>query len=99
MLQSDPTAGYGCKLPDAPPSCDGFSGRITPALLRDPSNRYNSYRRPGLPPTPIGNPSAEAVGLVLSAPKTRFYFFVADGAGRRHRFSETYAEHERALGQ
>lgn len=98
MLQSDPTAGYGCKLPDAPPSCADYAGKITPALLRDPNNRYNTYRRPGLPPSPIGNPSSDALERVMAAPKTRFYFFVASGDGR-HRFSESYAEHERAVGE
>lgn len=98
MLQSDPTAGYGCKLPDAPASCANYSGRITPELLRDGQNRYNTYRQAGLPPGPISNPSAEVLSAILTAPKTRYYFFVA-GRDGHHRFSESLAEHERSIGQ
>ncbi len=55
MLQSDPTAIYGCLVQQPPPpSCT--PGRPTPAMLRDPSNAYNSYRHAGLPPGPISSP-------------------------------------------
>jgi UPF0755 protein len=97
MLQSDPTAGYGCKLDDAPPSCAGFSGKITPALLRDPGNRYNTYRHAGLPPTAVANPSEAALLAVLRAPETRNYFFVL-GPDGKHRFSRTLEAHNRAIG-
>lgn len=95
-LQSDPTAGYGCKLPDAPKSCEGFTGRITPALLRDPQNRYNTYKHENLPPGPVSNPSAQFLERVLLAPKTEFYYFVA-GANGRHVFSRTFGEHRSAI--
>ncbi len=97
MLQSDPTAGYGCKLDDAPPSCSGFSGKITPALLRDPQNAFNTYRHAGLPPTPIGNPAERALLAVLDAPPSDDYFFVIGSDGRHH-FSRTLQEHNRAIG-
>jgi UPF0755 protein len=95
MLQSDPTAGYGCKLPDAPASCAEYEGRITREMLRDPANRYNSYRHPGLPPGPIGSPSVAAIRAVLHAPATTYLFFVSPGGGK-HVFSHTLEEHERA---
>jgi UPF0755 protein len=96
MLQSDPTAGYGCKLPDAPPSCSGFSGPITPALLRDERNRYNTYRHAGLPPGPVCNPGTEVLRAVLLAPATEYlYFFAAQGG--RHVFSRSYDEHRAAI--
>ncbi|MEN9580921.1 MAG: hypothetical protein RJA70_3930 [Pseudomonadota bacterium] len=95
MLQSDPTAGYGCKLPDRPASCVDYRGRISPQLLRDPANRYNTYRNPGLPPGPIGNPSAEAIHAVLHAPATTYLFFVSPNGGR-HTFTRTLEEHQAA---
>jgi UPF0755 protein len=95
MLQSDPTAGYGCKLEDAPASCAGFDGRITPALLRDPGNRYNTYKRRGLPPGPIANPSVEALRATLNAPPSKYYYFVLVAEGRHH-FSESLREHQQA---
>lgn len=96
MLQSDPTAGYGCKLPDAPPSCAEYSGKISASLLKDPSNRYNTYRHPGLPPGPIGNPGISALLAARNPAKSPYYFFVL-GAGGKHQFSETFAEHRRAI--
>jgi UPF0755 protein len=95
-LQSDPTAGYGCKLVDAPDSCRGFSGRITPGLLKDASNRYNTYKHPGLPPGPICSPGAELLRRVLQAPATEYYYFYATGGGR-HVFSRSYDEHRAAV--
>lgn len=97
-LQSDPTAGYGCRMRPTPPSCQGFAGAITPALLRDSSNRYNTYRHAGLPPGPIANPSADVVKQVLEAPDTDYLYFVLGAAGR-HVFSRTFAQHRAAIGR
>lgn len=94
MLQSDPTAGYGCLvLRDELPSCRDFQTRVTPAMLRDPSNPYNSYRHPGLPPGPIANPGEPSILAVLQPAKTDYLFFVAARDGS-HRFSAAYEEHE-----
>ena len=94
MLQSDPTAGYGCLvLGETIPSCRDYQQRIVPAILRDASNPYNTYRHPGLPPGPIANPSEASVLAVLTPAKTNYLFFVATGNGR-HRFSSSYEEHE-----
>lgn len=95
MLQSDPTAGYGCKVYTQLASCAGYTGRVTPTMLRDPANPFNTYKRPGLPPSPIGNPSTTAVEAVLSAPSTNYYFFVSHNGGP-HQFSQTLDAHEAA---
>lgn len=96
-LQSDATAAYGClAVPDAAPSCANYRGRVTPEMLRDPANPYNTYRHPGLPRGPIGNPGEGALEAVLAPAKTDYLFFVADGRGR-HRFSRTFEEHRRAV--
>lgn len=96
VLQSDPTAAYGCKRDPALNSCRQFTGKVTPAMLRDSANAFNTYRHAGLPPTPIGNPSTRAIAAVLSAPATDYLFFVSPNGGP-HRFSRTLAEHERHL--
>jgi UPF0755 protein len=94
MLQSDPTAGYGCLvLGESIPSCLDYQQRIVPAILRDASNPYNTYRHPGLPPGPIANPSEASVLAVLAPAKTNYLFFVAIGNGR-HRFSSSFEEHD-----
>jgi UPF0755 protein len=97
MLQSDPTATYGCLVQDPPPdSCT--PGRPTPAMLRDASNPYNTYRHPGLPPGPISSPGESALRAVLAPAKTDYLYFVAQGGGR-HRFSRTFSEHRGAIEQ
>ena len=53
MLQSDPTAAYGCLASPALESCQGYAGRVTPLMLRDANNPYNTYRHAGLPPGPV----------------------------------------------
>jgi UPF0755 protein len=97
MLQSDPTAAYGCLVaPDQAPSCARFDGRVTPEILRDAANAYNTYRRAGLPPGPISNPGESAIAAVLSPASTPYLFFVARGGGR-HVFSRTFEEHNAAI--
>lgn len=97
MLQSDPTASYGCLVREPPPdSCS--PGRPTPAMLRDATNPYNTYRRAGLPPGPISSPGEAALRAVLVPAKTNYLYFVAQGGGR-HRFSRTFSEHRGAIEQ
>jgi UPF0755 protein len=97
MLQADPTARYGCRIaPEEAPSCSSFTGRVTPAMVRDEKNRYNTYKHAGLPPGPIANPGMAAILAVLEPAKTEYLFFVAVGGGR-HKFSRTLEEHNRAI--
>lgn len=99
MLQSDPTAAYGClAAPNLAPSCQSYVGRVTPEMLRDGANPYNTYRHPGLPPGPIANAGEDAILAVLAPAATSFLYFVADGHGR-HRFSRSFEEHRRAIEQ
>ena len=55
---------------------------------------YNTYRLPGLPPGPIGNPGRSALEAALRPESTKFLYFVSDGNGH-HRFATTLAEHDR----
>lgn len=97
MLQADPTAAYGCQVaPKSAASCAGYVGRVTPAMLRDPDNAYNTYKHAGLPPGPIANPGASSLEAVLAPAQTEYLFFVASGNGR-HTFSRTLDEHNRAV--
>jgi UPF0755 protein len=97
-LQSDPTAGYGCLVSPALESCRGYAGHVTPAMLRDSSNPYNTYRHPGLPPGPIANPGLRSVEAVLTPAATDYLFFVRSIDGR-HVFTKTFEEHEAAIGR
>jgi UPF0755 protein len=97
MLQSDPTAAYGCVIePERAPSCEAFDGQVRPRMLRDARNRFNTYQHPGLPPAPIGNPGIASLEAVLTPTRTDYLFFVSAGGGR-HTFSRTFDEHTRAV--
>jgi UPF0755 protein len=96
LLQSDPTAAYGCIVDPSLVSCRSFTGKITPSLLSDAANLYNTYKHAGLPPGPIANPGARSLEAVMSPATTRALYFVAKGGGR-HTFSETYEAHQAAV--
>lgn len=55
---------------------------------------YNTYRFPGLPPGPIGNPGQSSLQAALHPAQTQFLYFVADGNGH-HRFARSLEEHNR----
>lgn len=88
-LQVDPTVIYGLG--------PTFKGPLSKRDLRSPS-RYNTYRRRGLPPTPIAMPSGNAIHAALQPQKNPYWYFVASGQGG-HQFSTTLAEHNRAVTQ
>jgi len=67
--------------------------RDLPVNLKSP---YNTTRRIGLPPTPIGIPGREALSAALHPPDTPYMFFVADGEGGLL-FSVTHEEHTSAV--
>lgn len=87
LLQTDPTVIYGVG-----PSFDGNLRRRD--LERD--TPYNTYTRPGLPPTPIAMPGHAAIEAALNPAASDFYYFVARGDGSSE-FSKNLAEHNRAV--
>ncbi len=96
MLQSDPTAAYGClAVRPRPVKCPSVPGKVTPTMLRDATNPYNTYKHAGLPPGPIANPGIDSIRAVIEPAKIDHFYFVATGDGR-HVFSRTLEEHEAA---
>jgi len=88
-LQTDPTVIYGIG-----PSYDG---NIRERDLRT-DTPYNTYTRPGLPPTPIALPSRAALEAATRPLETGDIFFVATGAGDgSHVFSATLEAHNAAV--
>ncbi len=86
-LQADPTVIYGLG--------ERFDGNLTRRDLKRDSP-YNTYRRAGLPPTPIALPGAASLHAALHPAEGKELFFVATGQGG-HVFSATLAEHRRAV--
>ena len=86
-LETDPTVIYGMG--------DRFDGNLTKADLRR-DTPYNTYRRKGLPPTPIAMASAAAIDAVVAPIEDGSLYFVSRGDGR-HVFSTSYEDHRRAV--
>lgn len=59
---------------------------------------YNSYRRMGLPPTPIDNPGEEAMRAALDPPAGNWLYFVTVRPGDT-RFTASLEEHERNVAE
>ena len=89
ILQADPTIIYGLGR--------DFKGRLRKHHLLDANNPYNTYKRAGLTPTPICSPSKQVIEAVLRPEKHRYLYFVAMEKDGRHFFSETLAEHNKAV--
>ena len=89
LLQTDPTVIYGMG--------SAYRGNIRRSDLRT-DTPYNTYMRPGLPPTPIAMPGVDALRAATQPAPGDSLFFVAlgDGSGR-HIFSRTLREHEQAV--
>lgn len=88
-LQSDPTVIYGLG--------DRYDGNLHARDLTT-DTPYNTRTRAGLPPTPIALVSRAALHATLHPADSKAMYFVATGEGDgRHHFSETYAEHLRAV--
>jgi len=109
LLQADPTVIYGvdtAELGQQPigawPQYSFWNVPASPmAEVELPGELagYQTYRRAGLPPGPLGTPTVAAIDAALAPDQDKGYlFFVAipDGNGR-HDFSRTYEEHVKKL--
>ncbi|MBS1129869.1 MAG: Aminodeoxychorismate lyase [Proteobacteria bacterium] len=87
LLQTDPTVIYGIG--------EKFDGNLRKRdLLTD--TPYNTYTRPGLPPTPIAMPGQASIRAALNPAPSDVIYFVARGDGSSE-FSRTLDEHNRAV--
>ncbi|MFF2044807.1 endolytic transglycosylase MltG [Kitasatospora sp. NPDC058170] len=65
---------------------------LTQKDMDDASNKFNTNRNPGLPPTPISNPGDDAIKAVLSPADGKWLYFIAMSP-ETTLFSNTYKEH------
>ena len=87
LLQTDPSVIYGIG--------EKFDGNLRKRdLLTD--SPYNTYVRPGLPPTPIAMPGLASLQAILHPQKSDKLYFVARGDGSSE-FSRNLDEHNRAV--
>ena len=87
LLQTDPTIIYGLG--------DKFDGNLRKRDLTT-DGPYNTYTRPGLPPTPISMPGLASLQSAVKPASSDALYFVARGDGSSV-FSRTLDEHNRAV--
>jgi UPF0755 protein len=87
LLQTDPTVIYGLG--------EQFDGDLRKRDLTT-DTPYNSYTRPGLPPTPIAMPGLASLQAALHPLASDKFYFVARGDGGSV-FSRNLEEHNRAV--
>ena len=86
-LQTDPTVIYGLGA--------DFDGKLRRKDL-DTHHPWNTYTRPGLPPTPIAMPGPDALRAAVRPPQSDYLYFVARGDGSSQ-FSRSLDDHNRAV--
>ena len=86
-LQTDPTVIYGLG--------EAFDGNLRKRDLQTDGD-YNTYTRPGLPPTPIALPGASSLQAVVEPTPSKALYFVSRGDGSSV-FSDNLADHNRAV--
>ena len=86
-LACDPTVIYALQI----------AGKYTGNLRREDlaiDSRYNTYRRPGLPPGPIAAPGRASLNAAVHPADADFLYFVSRNDGS-HEFARTLEEHNR----
>ena len=86
-LQADPTVIYGLGK--------DFDGNLKRVHLTT-DGPYNTYTRPGLPPTPIALPGLDSLRAALRPAQTKALYYVSRGDGSSQ-FSRNLEEHNRAV--
>jgi len=65
---------------------------VTPQMIKEDNSRYNTYKHKGLPPTPIGTITLDALHAAMHPIKSDYLFFMLQRDGT-HAFASTYKEH------
>ncbi len=84
-LQVDATVQYAV----------GTAKNWWPILSRDDlgiNSKYNTYKFPGLPPTPIANPGISSIMAVYHPTANDYWYYIHDTSGQIH-YAKTLDEH------
>ncbi|GAA5226853.1 endolytic transglycosylase MltG [Paeniglutamicibacter antarcticus] len=85
LLQVDSAVIYGL---------DRYSLQFSAAEKKDPGNKYNTYVRKGLPPTPIGSPGNSAIKAAANPTPNDYYYWVTVNTNTGEtKFAKSYSEH------
>lgn len=61
--------------------------------LRESDSPYNTYKNPGLPPTPIGNPGLDAIEAILEPEPSPYLFYITGRDGTFY-YASNYTQHQ-----
>ena len=85
-LEIDAAVAYGLGIPGT---------QLTRDHTQDPSNPYNTYKHPGLPPSPIASPGPASIDAVLNPAEGNWVFWVAVNLETGEtKFAEKFDEHQ-----
>ncbi|MFT7879847.1 MAG: endolytic transglycosylase MltG [Sulfurimonas sp.] len=86
LLQMDGTLNYG-----------KYSHiKVTPERIRNDKSRFNTYKYKGLPPSPIGAVSFDAIIAAIKPAKTDYLYFMKNIQGT-HDFTKSYSTHRKNI--
>ncbi|SQH71243.1 aminodeoxychorismate lyase [Helicobacter mustelae] len=67
--------------------------KITPDRIRQDNSTFNTYKNKGVPKSPVGSVSIQAIKAAIHPAKVDYLYFVKNKEGT-HTFSKTYEEHK-----
>lgn len=85
-LQMDGTLNYG----------KYSHTKVTPERIRKDKSRFNTYKYRGLPPSPIGAVSFDAIIAAIKPAQTDYLYFMKNKQGT-HDFTKSYRTHRRNI--
>lgn len=63
---------------------------------KESDSAYNTYKRQGLPPTPICNPGVQSIEATMNPQSNNYYYYIHDKDGNAH-YAETLTEHNQNI--
>lgn len=85
-LQMDGTLNYG----------KYSHTKVTPDRIRHDYSTFNTYKYKGLPESPIGSVSMDAIDAAINPKKTNYLYFMRNSKGV-HDFTDTFKKHRKNI--
>ena len=86
LLQMDGTLNYG----------EYSHIKVTPERIKNDTTRFNTYKYKGLPHSPIGAVSFDAIIAAIKPAKTDYLYFMKNAEGL-HDFTSSYRTHQKNI--
>jgi len=69
---------------------------VTPQRIKNDTSAFNTYKYKGLPPSPIGSVSFDAILSAIRPAKTNYLYFMKNEQGV-HDFTDTFQSHRQNI--